>query len=285
MAEKVPAPFDAYLNTPNKSVRQNVPRKGVVLHGAVTSSLSALESMTMGGKQVSATAIAKDSISKQLMTDPYRPWSLSSAWGDSTFRSCETCNEPDLWNFSDATVWELARMVAFWAQRDGFWPHRSGPKTTWTVLGHREVYEIYDVSYATACPQGMPLDLVTARAQDILRAAAAGSEDDESEEDEMKNSAYIYTRAKDKKSVVFLFNTGSGWWMEYISSASIVPKGNNAIAATLGTGSYAWVSEALVEATKSSMVRAQGVDLNDADVKALAAAMVASKDDADQPAA
>jgi hypothetical protein len=134
-------------------------------------SLSGLQSLSMGGKQVSATAIVKDRISKRLMSDGFRAWSLSSAWGDSSFRSVETCNQStDGWTVSDESHWELAYLVAFWALEDGFWPHRDGDPKTWTVLGHREMYTIWDVSYGTACPGGMDLNLVTRRAQGILLA-------------------------------------------------------------------------------------------------------------------
>lgn len=162
----------AFRNTPNKSLRQNVPRKGVCLHHGALTSFDYLRQLAMGAKQVSATNIIKDLLNEQMMTDEFRAWSLSSAWGDSSFRTVETCNESTSgWTISDASHWTLARMVAYWAQRDGFWPHRDGDKRTWTVLGHREVYEIYGESYATACPGGMDLNLVTSRAQEILRTA------------------------------------------------------------------------------------------------------------------
>lgn len=176
MSTVVDAPYDAYLDTPNKSIRQNTPRKGVCLHGAAMTSLSGLEYLTMGAKQVSATAIAKDRTSKRLMTDAYRAWSLSSAWGDSAFRSCECANEStNGWTISDASHWELAYLVAYWAQTDGFWPHRNGDPKTWTVVGHREMYTIWGVSYATACPGGMDLDLVTRRAQQILTGSGTAA--------------------------------------------------------------------------------------------------------------
>lgn len=179
MSTVVDAPFDAYLDTPNKSIRQNVPRKGVVLHHAAMTSLSGLESLAMGGKQVSATAIAKDRISKRLMSDEFRAWSLSSAWGDSSFRSVETCNQStDGWTISDESHWELAYLVAFWALVDGFWPHRDGDAKTWTVIGHREAYTIWDISYGTACPGGMLLDLVTYRAQQLILGTALHREHD-----------------------------------------------------------------------------------------------------------
>lgn len=185
----VDAPFDAYLDTPNKSIRQNVPRKGVCLHHAAMLSLSELERLAMGAKQVSATAIAKDRVSKRLMSDEFRAWSLSSAWGDSSFRSVETCNEStDGWTISDESHWELAYLVAYWAILDGFWPHRDGDPETWTVVGHREMYIIWEVSYGTACPGGMDLNLVTSRAQQILTTAglAGGGVRPIDEEDDMK---------------------------------------------------------------------------------------------------
>lgn len=191
----VDAPFDAYLDTPNKSIRQAVPRKGVVLHHAAMTSLSGLESLTMGGKQVSSNAIAKDRISKRLMADRFRAWSLSSAWGDSSFRSVETCNEStDGWTVSDESHWELAYLVAYWAVLDGFYPHRNGDPKSWTVIGHREAYTIWDISYGTACPGGMDLDLVTSRAQGLLRSSSVAGDVVvdlfESEEDSMAKIIY-----------------------------------------------------------------------------------------------
>jgi len=123
----------------------------------------------MGAKQVSATNIVKDDENERLMTDEFRAWSLSSAWADSSFRSVETCNQStNGWTISDESHWTLARNVAYWAERDGFWPNRDGDPKTWTVICHREVFTIWDVSYATACPGGMDMDLIVARAQQLL---------------------------------------------------------------------------------------------------------------------
>lgn len=178
------APWTAVHETPNRSRRQSVPRKGVVLHHAAMTSLSGLRRLAMGAKEVSATAICKDGDLELLVpNDADRPWSLASAWGDSSFRSIETCNEStNGWTISDASHWSLARAVAFWAVRDGFRPNRWGPKDTWTVLGHREVSEIYDVSYGTECPGGMDLDLVTRRAL-VLMSGSVPASDDSLEDD------------------------------------------------------------------------------------------------------
>src|SRR5690606_23766404 len=110
-----------------------------------------------------------DALPLMVPSDNDRPWSLSSAWGDSSFGSVETANEStNGWTIADASHWSLARVVVYWSQMYGFYPLRNGPRDTWTVIGPREVYEIYDESYATACPGGMDLNLVTARAQQIL---------------------------------------------------------------------------------------------------------------------
>lgn len=135
--------------------------------------------------------------------------------------------------------------------------------TEFNVITHRSV-ALKD------CPKDFDIHWQVARANEIIAGLTGGNE---SEEDEMKNSAFIYTRTADKREVVLLVNTGSGWWMEYVNTPSIVPAGNTPVAVTLGTGSYAAVSEAFANALKGSIVRAQGVDINDADVAALAAAL------------
>lgn len=171
MMAVIAAPFTAVYNTPNKSVRQNVARRGVVLHHAAMLSLDGLRRLAMGAKQVSASAICKDDNFEGMMPDGFRPWSLSDAYWDSALRSVETCNEStNGWTISDKSHWKLAHGVAWWAQQDGFWPHRGGDPKTWTVIGHREVYTIHGGSYATACPGGMDLNLVTTRAQTLLLA-------------------------------------------------------------------------------------------------------------------
>lgn len=202
----VSSPFTAVHQSPNRSVRQNVARRGVVLHHAATTSLAALMSMTMGGKQVSATGNCKDDqLPLMVPNDNDRPWSLSSAYWDSAMRSIETANEStDGWTISDKSHWKLAHAVAFWAEKDGFYPHRNGPEETWTVLGHREIYSIHDASYATACPGGMDLDLVTKRAQTILatNGALPGMDDDD-----MAQGAWYKVRAGDP-------GAGNTFWQE-----------------------------------------------------------------------
>lgn len=191
----VPAPWTAVYDTPNKSPRQNVARLGVVLHHAAMTNLDALRSIEVNGtKQVSSTAICKDDNLELIVPDSnYRPWSLSSAFWDSALRSVETCNESVAgWTISQASLESLARAVAYWAEQDGFYPHRDGSPGSWTVIGHREVYSIHGASYATACPGGMDLDYVTRRAQEIL----SGNGDSGKAEEERRRRAIILRRRR-----------------------------------------------------------------------------------------
>ena len=173
----VAAPFTAHYNTPNKSVRQPVARRGVILHHAAMTSLSGLLALSMGAKQVSASALVKDNQAYDLgMGNTYRPWSVADGYWDSAMRSVETANESTVgWTISASSAETLAKLIAYWAQQDGFYPHRNGDPKTWTVIGHREVYTIHGASYATACPGSMDLDAITRRAQQIL-AADSGSQ-------------------------------------------------------------------------------------------------------------
>lgn len=170
-------PWTAVYNTPNKSPRQNVARRGAVLHHAAMTSLSGLRDMEVNGtKQVSSTAICKDNNLELIIPDPnMRAWSLADAYWDSALHSIECCNEStNGWTISDASHESLARAVAYWASTEGWRPHRDGDPTTWTVLGHREINSIHGGSYSTACPGGMDLDRVTRRAQQLLAGGFAG---------------------------------------------------------------------------------------------------------------
>jgi hypothetical protein len=172
---RIPPPWTAVHNSPNRSVRQPVARLGAVLHHAAMTDLDGLRRLAMGAKQVSATAIVKDGKRELIVpSNADRPWSLSSAWGDSAFRSIECANQSvNGWTISDESVDSMALVVAYWAITDGFYPQRAGnDRRKWTVFGHGEMLPVWGVSYATACPGGMPLDVVTKRAQEILASGA-----------------------------------------------------------------------------------------------------------------
>lgn len=83
----------------------------------------------------------------------------------------------------------------------------------------------------------------------------------EEEEDEMKNSGVYYEPSKGSVTYL-LFNTGSGWFHEFSNGAGNGPMPgdyNNALAGTLGTGSWAKVTPGHAAVIKASLdaVRAQ----------------------------
>lgn len=174
-------PTNEWYSTSQQSAVTAAPRRGVVLHhGATTSADQIIDMETSGSRQVSSNRVVKDQRCAKIVDDGLRAWSLSDAFWDSVLRSIECANESTAgWTISPESHETLAQMTAFWAVQDGFWPHRDGPDTTWTVFGHREIYTIFGDSYATACPGGMDLDYVAHRAQQILTAGPSSDPEGE----------------------------------------------------------------------------------------------------------
>lgn len=150
--------------------------KGVVLHHAATTSLSGILGLFQpGGRTVSAHLAVKDGQRVGAVPEQFRAWSLGSEYWDSWAMTVECANESSNgWTISAASHESLAQLVADWARRYKFTPHRSGDPKGWTVLGHREVYTIHGDSYATACPGGMDLNYIVKRAQELLGSKPAG---------------------------------------------------------------------------------------------------------------
>lgn len=164
-------PTNEHYSTFQQSPVVTRPRIGMVLHHAATTNMDQVIQMeTTGSREVSSNRVIKDNRIAKIANDPdFRAWSLADARFDSILSSVECANEStNGWTISDASHESLAKMVAFWAQRDGFRPHREGDPRSWTVFGHREIYTIFGASYATACPGGMNLNWIAVRAQQIL---------------------------------------------------------------------------------------------------------------------
>lgn len=164
-------------NTAQYSARTTAPNICVLHHGATTDAGWIISVESSGSKQVSSHCVVKDRRIAGIVQEQFRAWSLSDAYWDSRAFTVECANEStNGWTISDASHESLARLVANWASRYGFYPHRNGNPKTWTVIGHREVYTIYGGSYATACPGGMDLARITARAQQILAGGGLAAE-------------------------------------------------------------------------------------------------------------
>lgn len=175
---------------------------GVVLHhGATPSAQQIIDMEVSGSRQVSSHQVVKDKRNAGIVQEQFRAWSLSDAYWDSWAFTVECANEStNGWTISDESHETLAQLVADWATRYGFWPHRDGAPETWTVIGHREVYSIHGGSYATACPGGMNLDYVTKRAQQIIQGAKPQTPTQQEEEED--NMRLIHQVFRDKSGNV-----------------------------------------------------------------------------------
>lgn len=163
-------PTNEWYSTSQQSPPTAFPRRGAVLHHTAGGTFEGVVSMMVSGsRQVSADRVVKDGRCAQIVDPSMRAWSLSSATWDSQLRSIECVNESvEGWTISQKSHETMAAQVATWAFEEGWWPHRDGDPTGWTVFGHREIYSIFGESYSTACPGGMDLDLVVRLAQQYL---------------------------------------------------------------------------------------------------------------------
>lgn len=85
------------------------------------------------------------------------------------------------------------------------------------------------------------------------------AEPEEEEEDMCKNSGFYYTRAADKAVVVLIANFGSGIYHEYSNGKVANGDYNGPLAATLGTGSYAPITESHARVIKAACDKADNL--------------------------
>ncbi|PPG39481.1 N-acetylmuramoyl-L-alanine amidase [Pseudoclavibacter sp. RFBA6] len=134
----------------------------IVHHAATTSLSGVLSMMRTGSRQVSANYVIKDDQVVGVVPETHRAWTSSTASYDGRSITVETCNsvagDAAGWPISEASYQSLARLIADCATRYGF------PIDRDHVVGHRELYSRFGVSYATACPGGINLDRLVALA-------------------------------------------------------------------------------------------------------------------------
>ncbi len=154
------------VSTPNKSSRNGAAIQYIVLHHMASTSFSGvLELWRTGSKQGSANyAISNEGEVVGVVPESLRSWSLSSATWDAKSITFEIENSATggSWPVSSAAHEATAKVVADLARRYGI------PLDRNRVLGHREVYTRHGASYATACPGGLDMDWIVARARALL---------------------------------------------------------------------------------------------------------------------
>lgn len=154
------------ITTPNKSSRYGAPIQYIVLHHMASTSFGGvLNSWQTGAKEGSANyAISNEGEIVGVVPESLRSWSLSSATWDAKSITFEIENEAagGSWPVSSAAHEATAKVVADLVRRYGI------PLDRNRVLGHREVYTRHGASYATACPGGLNMDWIVARAAQLL---------------------------------------------------------------------------------------------------------------------
>lgn len=157
--------------SPQYSSRNGAKIDRIILHHqASTNGMGGVNMMVNATKQVSANyVVLSDGTVVLVVPEELRAWTSSSASWDGravTFEVENSTMGPN-WLISAAAEEKLAQMVADIATRYGFPINRN------TVIGHRELNSRYGASYATACPGGMRLDWIVARAVEIQREGVA----------------------------------------------------------------------------------------------------------------
>lgn len=144
----------------------------IVLHHCASTDMDGvLNMMLTGSREVSANYVVKDDRIASVVPEEYRSWSLSSNLWDGRSITFEICNESvgGSWPVSAASHESVARVVADICTRYGIPCNRD------RIIGHREVYSRHGASYATACPGGLDMDWIVARANQILTGATGSA--------------------------------------------------------------------------------------------------------------
>jgi peptidoglycan hydrolase-like protein with peptidoglycan-binding domain len=152
-------------NNPN---RWREPDHVVLHHWAGTNWNNVVSMMVHRTRVVSSNVIIQDRRIGSMMEEEDRSWSLASAHWDGRSLTAECANSTvgGSWPLSPETHESIARWVSDVCTRYGI------PINRERVLGHREVYTRHGASYATACPGGMDLEWVVARARVIQSETA-----------------------------------------------------------------------------------------------------------------
>jgi hypothetical protein len=145
-------------------------------------------------KEVSATDVVyNDGTIVAVVDENRRPFTSASSIDDIAY-TVECANETLApgYTISAAAVESLVRLCVLWSEQMGLLPTRD------VIIGHREIYTRFGLSYATACPGGMPLDAISAEAMrrrtGVLPASAKPEVIiplDQEEDDDMTLQFYV----------------------------------------------------------------------------------------------
>ena len=152
--------------TPNQSSRNGAAVEYIVLHHMATTGFEAVLRSWMSGKKQGSChyAISNTGEIVEVVPEHLRAWSLSSATFDGKSITFEIANESagGSWPVSRNAHEATAQVVADLCRRYEIPCNRD------RIIGHREVFTRHHAGYATACPGGLNLDGIVARAAELL---------------------------------------------------------------------------------------------------------------------
>jgi hypothetical protein len=160
--------FRSYQSSSRNGVKV---KRAQLHHGATTSAINMRDMMVSGSRQVSANRICTvDGEFWDIVDASLRAWTSADAAYDRESFTVETQNlSTNGWTISRASHEALAQLCAALSVKYGWGRlNRSGPFSTWNVVGHREIFQFLGRSYATACPGGMDLEWIVKRGNEIL---------------------------------------------------------------------------------------------------------------------
>jgi hypothetical protein len=175
-------------NSPNSDPRRAAVNQVILHHTASTGDVEDIWNMFMQPNSRSVSAnflVAQDGrVLEVVNPDTRRAWTTGSGPGGTispdhsaiTLECMDSSGAPE-WGQSPESCEAIAQVIAWAAKRYNFTPVRGT-----NVRGHREM-----PGQSTACPGGMPIDAITARANEIL----AGEQKPQPEEADVKQQFVI----------------------------------------------------------------------------------------------
>ena len=199
-------------DSPNSDPRRAAVSQVILHHTASTGNVLGIRDMFMvpNSRSVSANfLVAQDGRVFEMMNpDTRRAWTTGSGPGGSmspdhsaiTLECMDETGDPE-WGQSVESQEAIAQVLAWASKRYGF-PLIRGI----TVRGHREM-----PGQSTACPGGMPMDSITARANAILAGVTFETEVTQEELDELASTLTAAIVRDYESQEVSLIYPGGRW--------------------------------------------------------------------------
>lgn len=153
----------------------------IIIHHAATVGTAAVLNALTGSREVSANAVGTDAGIYRQVAEDRRAWTSGAAGDggkgadfDHKALTIEIANDTaaPTWTASTKTLEHVAQWIAAMSEK------YSIPLDRNHVIGHRELYERYRASYATACPGGISVDDLVNRATQIKQQLRKEQDDE-----------------------------------------------------------------------------------------------------------